>query len=93
MAKVTTDHEEIRKWVEKLGGAPELIDHKDAQHDQIGIRINFPGAQDDVYHSDANPPRKISWEEFFKIFDEHGLGFEYDDDEKVLNLAYRFTNR
>ena len=47
MEKTTTDHEEIKKWVEKYQGKPEVIDHPTAHGDTVGLRINFPGSTDE----------------------------------------------
>jgi hypothetical protein len=93
MQKITTNHHEIKSWAEKHQGIPELVDHKDARHDRIGLRINFPGPVDDALLSETNPPQKITWEKFFAIFEEQGLAFEYDNEEKFPDRAYRFANR
>lgn len=91
--KVTTDHDEIRDWAERHGGTPQRIDHQDAKHDRVGIRIDFNGVADEVFLSADNPPAKISWEEFFNIFEEQMLAFEYEEETNDAASAYRFTNR
>lgn len=94
----TTDHDEIKAWAERHGGNPQLIDYPEAKADTPGIRINFPGTLDDILLSDSHPPKDISWEEFFKIFENEKLSFEYDketdsQEAAVLVNAYRFVDR
>ena len=74
-AKKTTDHEEIRRWVEERGGHPARV-KTSGQKDGGGIlRIDFdePGGNDD------ERLERISWDEFFKIFDENELAFLHQD--------------
>lgn len=74
--KSTTDHDEIRRWVEERGGRPALaVEHQDQP---LGLRIEFPedrGQQDGLL--------VISWEEFFRKFDEDNLVFLYRDEPWV----------
>jgi hypothetical protein len=73
--KTTTDHDEIRRWVEERGGRPAL----DAeQGDQpLGLRIEFPEDRED------GGLLLISWDEFFAKFDEANLVFLYRDEPWV----------
>src|SRR5207248_2919656 len=68
-ATKTTSHDEIRKWVEQRGGAPARVDAKG--HKQGGgiLRIDFkdPGGEVD------EALEHISWDEFFRTFDENKL--------------------
>jgi hypothetical protein len=74
--KTTTDHAEIRRWVEERGGRPALApEHQD---EPLGLRIEFPedrGNEDELL--------LISWEEFFQKFDEDNLVFLYRDEPWV----------
>jgi hypothetical protein len=71
MAEATTDHDEIRRWVEERGGRPARV--QGTGEDDAGIlRIDF-GEQDE----NLEP---ISWEEWFETFDRSGLAFLYDDE-------------
>lgn len=90
----TIKHNEIRNWVTKYKGKPELIDDQDAAGDKVGIRINFPGKIDDALISD-DKTIEASWKRFFEIFDKNSLAFQYDPKPKAqdLSLAYRFINR
>lgn len=73
--KITTSHDEIRKWVEQYDGIPEIIDDPAAKADPTAIRINFPGREDDLVSKRLT--RKISWDEFFKQFDRLDYAFSY----------------
>ncbi len=64
----TTNHDEIRKWAEARDGHPAMVDTKG----KGGIlRIDFGEPEDNL--------KKISWDEFFQIFDENKLAFLYQD--------------
>jgi hypothetical protein len=72
-AKTTTDHDEIRKWVEERGGKPAAVKGTGGKKDPGIIRVRFPGYGDDSALKD------ISWEEFFQKFDENELAFLYQE--------------
>ena len=63
-AMTTTDHAEIRTWAEKRDGHPAMV--KTGETGGI-LRIDFGEPE----------PRlvPVSWEEFFRVFDESGLAF------------------
>lgn len=71
-AKATTNHDEIRRWVEKHGGHPAV-----ARTGREGgvLRIDFdePGGNDD------DRLERIEWDEFFRIFDESDVAFLHGD--------------
>lgn len=73
-SQVTTDHDEIRQWVEERKGKPVSIEGTPKKGEEAGLlRIDFPGGA-------ANPPLEpISWEAFFKKFDDAGLAMVYQD--------------
>jgi hypothetical protein len=73
---VTTDHQEIRKWVEARGGYPARVKATCDKNDPGLLRIDYPG------FSGEETLERISWEEFFKKFDEANLAFIYEDDPK-----------
>lgn len=91
-SKLTTDHEEIKQWAVNHEAKPEIIDEPDARGDSIGIRLDFPGKKDDRFIS-KDLYHEVSWEEFFKVFDEAGLGFIYEqiETEKDPSMEYRFV--
>lgn len=71
-ATTTKDHDEIRDWVEKHGGHPAMVADTERNGRPGGmLRIDFDdpdGSQDAGLH-------RISWEEFFKVFDNNDLAF------------------
>jgi hypothetical protein len=71
--KTTRDHEEIRRWAEARGAVPAEV-ASTHQGDEPGIlRFEFPNAPG---HRDENL-RPISWDDFFKKFDENNLELLY----------------
>jgi hypothetical protein len=69
-AKVTTDHGEIRNWVEERGGHPAQVKGTEL------LRIDYPG------FSGEQRLEEISWDEFFKAFEENNLAFLYQENTK-----------
>ncbi|MBO9612891.1 MAG: hypothetical protein J7619_09365 [Dyadobacter sp.] len=70
----TRDHDTIRAWVEKRGGVPSVVKGTAKKKDGDGIlRIDFPG------YSGEDSLQEISWEEFFRKFDESQLEFLYQE--------------
>jgi anaerobic selenocysteine-containing dehydrogenase len=69
-SKTTTDHEEIRRWVEERGGHPARVEGTNL------LRIDYPG------FSGEQRLEEISWDEFFEIFDENNLKFLYQENTK-----------
>lgn len=70
-AKQTTDHEEIKRWVESHGGHPAAVKRTRSKRDVGLIRIDFPG------FSGEGSLEPISWDEWFSKFDAQGLAFLY----------------
>jgi hypothetical protein len=72
-SQMTTDHNVIRKWAEARGGQPATVKGT-GSHGEAGVlRIDFPG------YSGGDRLEHISWDEFFKKFDENHLAFLYQD--------------
>lgn len=67
-SNTTTNHDEIRKWVEARGGHPAKVPTKG---DGGILRIDFGEPEDSL--------EEIDWDEFFRIFDENELAFLYQD--------------
>jgi hypothetical protein len=72
-AKETTNHDQIRSWVEARGGWPATVKGTAAEDEAGLLRIDFPG------YSGEGTLERISWDEFFKKFDEKNLVFLYQD--------------
>jgi hypothetical protein len=75
-AKITTDHDEIRKWAEARGGHPAAVRSTYSKEDPGIIRLEFPNAPN---ARDENLI-EISWDEFFKKFDEANLALVYEEE-------------
>ena len=66
-SKTTTNHEEIRKWVEERDGHPARVKETEV------LRIDYPG------FSGEERLEAISWAEFFEAFEKNKLAFLYQD--------------
>lgn len=90
-SKTTTDHKEIRRWVEKHGGHPATVAKTHKGDDPGLLRIDFPGG------SGEGTLEEISWDDFFRKFDESGLAFLYQEhtadgkDSRFCKLIARET--
>jgi hypothetical protein len=71
--RVTTDHEEIRRWVEEHGGQPAMVRGTRDESGSGVLRIDFPGGAGE---DDLEP---VSWDEWFEVFDNNNLGFLYQE--------------
>ena len=69
-SSTTTDHDAIRDWVEARGGHPARV--ADTATDGGGLlRIDFEPPADGL--------ERISWSDWFKVFEESKLAFLYQD--------------
>ena len=71
----TTDHDEIRQWVEDHDGVPASGRGTEGD-DEVGVlRIDFPGgaSEDELEH--------IEWDEWFEKFEENDLAFLYQEEK------------
>ena len=73
-AKRTTDHNEIRQWVEDRGGHPARVKGTANKRGGGLLRIDYPG------YTGEGTLQEISWQEFFEEFDDSGLEFLYQDE-------------
>ena len=69
-SQVTTDHDEIRRWVEERGGQPARVEGTNL------LRIDYPG------FSGEGTLEPLDWEQFFGLFDENNLAFLYQETTK-----------
>jgi hypothetical protein len=76
-AKTTTDHEEIKRWVEERGGHPARVKGTDEEGSSGVLLIDYPG------YSGTQTLEAISWDEFFQGFEENNLAFLYQDETKA----------
>jgi anaerobic selenocysteine-containing dehydrogenase len=71
-SNTTTNHDEIKKWVEERGGKPAIVRGTE-KGDSALLRIDYPG------YSGEDTLEAIEWDEFFEIFDENKLAFLYQE--------------
>ncbi len=70
-SKQTTDHDEIRRWVEERDGRPATVRGTAERGEEAGLlRIKFRDDED---------LEEIEWKEFFDKFDEEKLAFLYQE--------------
>lgn len=86
----TTNHDEIRQWVEQRGGVPATVEGTGDDETAGVLRVDFPDSGGD----DGNL-MTISWDEFFEKFEDAKLAFVYqentaDGEESRFN---RFVSR
>jgi len=87
-AKTTTDHKQIRKWVEERGGHPAVVKGTESRGSAL-LRIDYPG------YSGEDTLDTIEWDEFFQIFDENKLAFLCQDRtaDGALSRFSKFVER
>lgn len=87
MTAATTNHDEIRKWVESKGGKPAAVDRTHQGGDVGIIRIMFPNNK----NSEHQALVEISWDEFFRQFEERHLALLYEKDSMFNKIVSRDT--
>ena len=75
-SQTTRDHDTIRKWVEERGGHPATVRGTEGGDEAGVLRIDFPG------YSGEGSLEHISWEDFFRKFDQENLVFLYQDETR-----------
>jgi hypothetical protein len=70
-SSTTTDHDEIRRWVEEHDGKPASVRGTESSGEPGVLRIDFPGGagEDQLEH--------ISWDDWFTKFEAEKLAFLY----------------
>jgi hypothetical protein len=71
---VTTDHDQIRQWAEARGGRPACVRGTEGKGGTCLLRVDFPGG------AGEDKLQPISWDDFFKQFDNEGLAFLYQEE-------------
>jgi hypothetical protein len=72
-SNTTTDHDEIRRWVEEHDGKPAVV--RGTEDDNGGglLRIDFPGG------AGEDRLKPVDWDEWFDKFDRENLAFLYQE--------------
>ena len=84
-ASRTTDHQFIRRWVEERDGWPARVKGTGDRGDPGMIRIDFPGFEG------GGSLERISWDDWFRQFDENGLAFLHRDVRREDGSLDRFN--
>jgi len=86
----THDHNKIKKWAEERGGVPAKVNDTSSSVADGILRIHFPENSDST-----DDLKEISWEEFFKNFDENNLDFLYQDSksDSQQSTFHKFVKR
>jgi hypothetical protein len=72
-SRITTDHDEIRRWAESRGGKPATVKRTEKGGEPGILRIDFPG------YSGEGSLEEISWDDFFEKFEQEQLAFVYQE--------------
>lgn len=74
-SSTTTDHEEIRQWVESNRGKPASVKGTSEGESPGVLRIDFPGGagEESLEH--------IGWDSWFEKFEESKLAFLYQSEK------------
>jgi hypothetical protein len=71
----TTDHDEIRRWVEEHDGKPASVRGTGDGDDSGVLRFDFPGG------AGGDELEPISWDEWFEKFEENDLALLYQEEK------------
>jgi hypothetical protein len=80
-ATPTTDHKEIRQWVEKNNGRPACVRGTGKGDDPGVLRIDFDEKDEQL--------EEIPWDVWFDSFDRNGLALLHSDDSRFNKLINR----
>ncbi len=71
--RTTTDHDEIRRWVEDHDGTPAAVRDTSSGEDVGVLRIDFPGGagEESLEH--------VGWDEWFEKFEDNRLALLYQE--------------
>ncbi len=73
-SKTTTDLKTIQEWDEKRDGKPTRVKSTGYKKGGGVLRINFTG------YSGEDTLEEISWEEWYKTFEDRELAFLYQEE-------------
>jgi hypothetical protein len=80
----TIDHEDIKQWIEERGGRPSVV---------VSTRSNDTGMLHIDFGEGEYDTEQVSWEDFFRIFEEYDLAFIYEEsvsDDAIPQTSYAF---
>ena len=85
--KTTTDHKEIKKWIEARDGVPSVVKGTEGKDGEGIIRVEFDKSQDKL--------EEISWDDFFEVFEDRELAFLHQDKtaDGHVSRFFKFVKR
>lgn len=69
----TTDHDVIRQWAEDRHAMPATVEGTEHDGNVGELRLDFD------FGNDLEDLRQVSWDEWFRAFDERGLEFVFQE--------------
>lgn len=79
-ARITTDHDTIRRWVEKRGGHPARVEGTSVAGSSGVLLLDYG-------EPTMLEVEEISWNDFFDGFEENELAFLYPEDTDEVRFA------
>ena len=73
-ANTTTDHKVIRTWIEARKGRPTVVEGTEGKDGEGILRVDFREPDEGL--------EEVSWDEFFKTFEDRKLAFLHQDKTK-----------
>ncbi|WSG02869.1 hypothetical protein OG989_03820 [Micromonospora sp. NBC_01740] len=70
---MTTNHDVIRNWARERGAAPATIAGTEREGRAGVLTFNMPG------YRESSRVREITWDEWFRTFDERKLNLIYQE--------------
>ncbi|MGB3183012.1 MAG: hypothetical protein WBB45_16590 [Cyclobacteriaceae bacterium] len=84
--KKTTSHDEIKKWAKEHDASPVKVKSTGGSSGEGLIRLALEG------HSKGDDDlEEMTWDEFFKIFDDNNLAMLYDKESN--NNFFKLVSR
>lgn len=80
-ATATTDHAQIRSWVETNNGRPACVKGTGKGKDPGILRIDFDEKEESL--------KAISWDKWFEWFDRNELALLHSDETRFNKLVSR----
>jgi hypothetical protein len=85
-ATTTTDHDFIRHWIEERAGRPAKVKGVPEKDGEGILRVDFLEPDEKL--------EQISWEEFFKTFEDRHLAFLHQDKKgEKTSRFFKFVRR
>lgn len=79
--KVTTDHDEIRRWADERNGRPVSVKQDPLNPNGSTIQIDF------LYDKYDDNIEAISWDAFFESFEHEALALVYQTETEGGRLS------